>query len=333
MYCSKCGNKLVEGSNFCIKCGNEIRYNTEFVNSNAFSNQITTEEFKLFVGAKKQQYYISKWLKFGEGKYNSFKTWNWSAFFLTFFWLAYRKMYLYAIGISATFFVLTEILPENFSTPLGIGVGITLGLLGNKLYYDYSEKEITKINNNLTDLGHKEKAIINKGGISIKFATIFTVVYLSIAFTFGVLSYYNLSPLNQVSSIFESKSTNEKKQIQSNSEKFIGAFLNNDFKTANEYMFLENSSRSDLQQYFDGLYKTIASFATLQGGIKAVPYKLNYKIENINIVDNQHALVQYSLGSNIETNREIFEMTVVNQNGTWKVNFMTFSANIMGITQ
>ena len=162
MYCSKCRNKIENGSKYCIKCGNEIGYDKEFISENLFSDAVTTKELGLYVGIKKEEYYISKWLKFKQLGHSQYKSWNWAAFFLYFYWLAYRKMYIHAIGISGTFLIITEIIPDKFTRPLGIVLSIVLGLLGNKLYYNYSQKEIIKIKDTLPDLAGQEKAIENK---------------------------------------------------------------------------------------------------------------------------------------------------------------------------
>jgi len=191
MYCTKCGNESVEGSIFCNKCGNRIRDDEEFNNANVLSDEVTNEELKLFVGIENQEYYMSQWSRFkGTGK-NLFESWNWAAFFLTFFWLAYRKMYLYAIVISAAIFIVMSILPGGFASSLGIMVDVCLGVFGNKLYYDNSKKEIIKIKNSFPDLSNQEKAIVNKGGTSLLFASIFIVVHLGIIFTWGVVLYLN----------------------------------------------------------------------------------------------------------------------------------------------
>ena len=96
-------------------------------------------------------------------------------------------MYIHAIGISGAFLIITEMLPDEFSRPVGIVLSIVLGLLGNKLYCDYSQKEIIKIKNNLPDLREQEKAIANKGGTNLLFAIIFTAVYLGIVIIWEVI--------------------------------------------------------------------------------------------------------------------------------------------------
>ena len=74
MYCSKCGNKIENGSNFCIKCGNEIESDKEFISKNAFFDAITTNELRFFDGINKEEYYISKWLKFKEPGQSQYKS-------------------------------------------------------------------------------------------------------------------------------------------------------------------------------------------------------------------------------------------------------------------
>jgi len=215
MYCFKCGNELVEGSVFCNQCGNKVQYNVEPdkfednleteevhiveiektlhnvkpIKINTYSTSVTHEDLKVFVGPSKQKYYMSKWSKFEESIINKSDSWNWAAFFLTLFWMAYRKMYLYAVGISAAFFIITSIFP-GLATPLGISLGVFLGMFGNKMYYEHARKVISKVNNNIVDLSKKERIIASKGGSSIGFAILFTVVYLGIAFVFGMIEYY-----------------------------------------------------------------------------------------------------------------------------------------------
>lgn len=187
-YCIKCGNQLAEDSNFCSRCGNKISDGNEKVKSEILIDMSADKELELFVGEKKQNYYAPKFQKFAEPANKQYTSWNVAAFFLTFFWLAYRKMYVLAIGMSAGFFIITEILPDNLATPLGIAVGVFLGLYGNKLYYDHSQKEINRIKSNTADVNLQHKIIAGKGGTSISFAILFAILYLGIAFTWGFIS-------------------------------------------------------------------------------------------------------------------------------------------------
>lgn len=187
-YCIKCGNELVEGSNFCSRCGNKIINSNEDVKSEVLIDMTADRELELFVGEKKRNYYVPIFQKFADPANKQYTSWNVAAFFLTFFWLSYRKMYVLAIGMSAGFFIITEILPDKLTTPLGIAVGVFLGLYGNKFYYDHSQKEINKIKSKTTDLNIQQKIMADKGRTSILFAIVFAIVYLGTAFTFGFIS-------------------------------------------------------------------------------------------------------------------------------------------------
>lgn len=57
---------------------------------------ITDEEFAHFLG-QNADYYIPKFRKFSNEGFSV--TWNWSAFFFEFVWVAYRKMYLWALAV------------------------------------------------------------------------------------------------------------------------------------------------------------------------------------------------------------------------------------------
>ena len=53
------------------------------------------ELLNAFVGPQNDHYYAAAFNKFAAG---SNVKWNWPAFFITFFWLLHRKMWLYALG-------------------------------------------------------------------------------------------------------------------------------------------------------------------------------------------------------------------------------------------
>ena len=96
-----------------------------------------------FVGANKWEYYSRKW--------NQGISWNWAAFFLSFFWLGYRKMYMYIFIILGLFLLYDIIIvfsgldfgPDG---TIGITAGVVCGLLGNYLYLMHANKEIKRVN-------------------------------------------------------------------------------------------------------------------------------------------------------------------------------------------
>lgn len=185
MFCSRCGNQLVIGSKFCDECGNQVEFNST-QNSSPNENAIIGEDLKLFIGGKKQSYYMTKWKKFKEPGNNGI-SWNWAAFFLNFFWLAYRKMYIHAIVVGVIYFIIGEVLSENLTSLSGLILGVVFGLFGNKIYYDYSKKEIHKIKSNCRDTSKQKREILNKGGTSTKMAILFAAIYLVIVFTWVIM--------------------------------------------------------------------------------------------------------------------------------------------------
>ncbi len=100
---------------------------------------------KHFVGEGKSDYYTRQWNK--DRKFS----WNWAAFILVFFWLGYRKMYLYValilccylvIDVLGTLIGFDAVAIETTITTL---ISISLGIFGNKLYNHFAEREISKL--------------------------------------------------------------------------------------------------------------------------------------------------------------------------------------------
>ena len=103
--------------------------------STQLQSQITEEDFTAFIGRNAHKY-IPKFSKFNIGGVDNFSmTWHWPAFICNFWWLLYRKLYLWAL---ISFFVL--IIPY-----IGLLVAIALGMAGNYIYYlDSQYKPQTK---------------------------------------------------------------------------------------------------------------------------------------------------------------------------------------------
>ncbi len=66
-------------------------------------------------------------------------SWNWCAFLFSFWWLAYRKMYLYAVGYYVAAAVVANIPYVGF---VAIGFPIAMGILGNSIYFETLKKKI-----------------------------------------------------------------------------------------------------------------------------------------------------------------------------------------------
>lgn len=130
-------------------------------NADVHSNQMDeNQEIALFI-RENSNYYLEKFHEMKvKGKTTS---WNWSAFFFNIEWLLYRKMYNTAIAY------LIGILVISFVPLLGglmaLGVGIYVGLNGNRLYQEYIMSEL-KVAKTL-DLVQYGQYIQKKGGTSV----------------------------------------------------------------------------------------------------------------------------------------------------------------------
>ena len=115
MHCPQCATPNPEDGRFCTQCGHSLTEPT--------ADEMTRENFRAILGPKNQDYYLQR---FEEYEANGKTTigWHWPAFFITFYWLLYRKMWLAAL--------LYFILPYLCTSVLGV-VGSLLGASGTLL--------------------------------------------------------------------------------------------------------------------------------------------------------------------------------------------------------
>lgn len=133
-----------------------------------------------FVGAEKWEYYSRKW---GQGL-----SWNWAAFFLSFFWLGYRKMYTYIfiiLGLFLLYDIIIVLSGVDFGvdSTIGITVGVICGFLGNYLYLMHANKEIKRVTEQpYASDEHVEDELQQRGGTS----------WLGVLSAFGLLIVYGI---------------------------------------------------------------------------------------------------------------------------------------------
>ena len=181
MYCIKCGTKLPEEALYCIKCGfpvpealkqngrMEAQENEQWEvtvleqarnESQASENDGNPEHFhpapgppyeeREFIGSN-AEFYLEKWAKTASP--GSAVSWNWAAFFLSGYWLAYRKMYLNVIiwfivvaGLGGIM-IATEFHHFFWTAIIELVllcINVGLGMYGNALYYRHMRKKIQK---------------------------------------------------------------------------------------------------------------------------------------------------------------------------------------------
>jgi hypothetical protein len=95
---------------------------------------VTDSEYAAFIG-REQHKYLPRFRMFDDLAGNFKATWNWSAFFFTFWWLLYRKLYAFA----ALAFVLSFVPYLNFA------VMIASGAAGYFAYYRKARTDIGRL--------------------------------------------------------------------------------------------------------------------------------------------------------------------------------------------
>ena len=145
-------------------------YESEYPNedSNSSLDKITDSNFIKFVGLKNTEHYFNQW-KNNENK-NTFSSWNWASFFLGGYWLLYRKLYAWFVGVTIVDFLAVAIL-DNFS-PLLAGlipliIMILLGIFGNCIYIRHSKKKILSLKKFFDKYGDTDEALKANGGTTL----------------------------------------------------------------------------------------------------------------------------------------------------------------------
>jgi len=126
---------------------------------------ISDAEYAAYIG-KNPLAYLDKFKSFDQIG-GAFKiTWRWSAFFLTFWWCLYRKLYLWALVM----LVITVIPYFNFIFM------IAAGCAANYLYYKQARSQITAVKNAQLDMDPLQ-AIGSIGGVNAWVMILAWIVY------------------------------------------------------------------------------------------------------------------------------------------------------------
>lgn len=186
MFCTHCGTENLEQNNFCAHCGQELvqplthpsaqglaQTPGAHTERSAQDSQTSDESearalYTAAVGHEKAAYYVPFFLRFDrEGAKAS---WHWPAFFITTYWLFYRKMWLWG-----TLYMLAPIPLSILYVFLGPGttellyllvVYIVIPLYANVIYYKHVKKKIAQACENAPDSSSALRQLENKGGTS-----------------------------------------------------------------------------------------------------------------------------------------------------------------------
>lgn len=181
MLCTNCGKQQETHARFCNACGkqlekeqtNELAPTVEDIPSSHENNPTFEEDLMLFVD-QNSDYYKKKWDKMDPNKKGF--SFNVGAFFFTFFWLGYRKMYKLVLFISLVFLAVDVFLYvigyqyqlDRFIDPvdraIGTATSAVLGFYGNMLYKKHAEKKVLEIRETTTHSSDKEIELKKQGG-------------------------------------------------------------------------------------------------------------------------------------------------------------------------
>lgn len=193
MFCQKCGAQNDDSASFCSNCGTPLHL--------ADAEQPHSQEalYKAVIGPKNQDYYLRHFARFDrDGRVGA--TWHWPAFFVTFYWFLYRKMWIHA----AVYFFLPYlvmfalgmvggVLGESGKSTIGIAYLVYVAatflippMYANAFYYKQCKEKISDTSLTTHDYQRQLGELSGKGGTS-NAALIFVLIFVVIAFI-GILA-------------------------------------------------------------------------------------------------------------------------------------------------
>lgn len=202
MFCPNCGNSNDNSAKFCSGCGSALPQPVKDESPTQAEIIVPNnpdELYKAIIGPKNQDYYLSQFSRFdSNGKVNA--SWHWPAFFVTFYWFLYRKMWLNALIyfflpylVMIPFGIAGVVAGNSADTVISIGYALFLiaifllpPMYANALYYKHCKKRITEASVSSQDLQRRLGELSGKGGTS-NVVLIFVLIFVFIAFI-GILA-------------------------------------------------------------------------------------------------------------------------------------------------
>ena len=168
--CTQCGSEIRSGESFCRQCGARLGDNAAGPGA---TTAVTENDLTMFVG-KNTDKYLGSFRKFAAGGEDSFAaTWHWPAFFFSFWWLLYRKMYVWMLV-----FLFLGCIPVA-----GLLAMIGFGLSAKYLYYKHAKKKIAAVKVQTPSEVDRAAAIARAGGVNnvaIVLLPLFLVAFIAI---------------------------------------------------------------------------------------------------------------------------------------------------------
>ena len=162
MFCQKCGKAIIDESKFCYHCGIPSAESQESAPEQ--SAQESQEYYEAAIGYKRPDYYLPIFSRFDTQGVGI--SWNWPAFFISLWWLLYRKMWGWAFlywVVSAILGSLAAAFPLLLVVYLGV-LFVAFPMYANALYYRHVNKKIAKVNRYSEDKERRLRILASEGG-------------------------------------------------------------------------------------------------------------------------------------------------------------------------
>ena len=182
MFCQHCGSSNDDSVRFCSNCGNALVQATgTFPPARAATGAPDSVEdyYRAAVGTNNQDYYLRKFSRFdNDGKTGV--SWHWPAFFVTFYWFLYRKMWRNALIyfllpylVLILFGIIGAMAGKSAEAVVGIAYLlflVTLFLIppmfANAWYYKHCKNKISSAKASSTDRQRQLGELSGRGGTS-----------------------------------------------------------------------------------------------------------------------------------------------------------------------
>lgn len=210
MFCPKCGLGNPDTSQFCDGCGSKLpmpNYGSvqlgkdEQQTQQRYSNK---DYYEAFIGEKNQHYYLQKFQQFDRDGKTSL-TWHWPAFFVAFYWMLYRKMWLNAflyfispyialVAGGIVIAMLGAVLGEHAASSLGvllvtvfyIGIFVVPAMYANTWYYNHARKKIAETEIYANNPQKRFGILAGRGGTSS--ILLFILLFFGVFMMIGMLA-------------------------------------------------------------------------------------------------------------------------------------------------
>ena len=181
MFCSQCGESNLEQAKYCSQCGAALGTSPAPFEDDEEQNR---EFYAAAVGYKKADYYVPRFMQFDAQGIRA----SWQAFFVSLYWLLYRKMWLPAglyfllslpFGLSNSAWLSASSNAGWLAMLYLVAVYVVLPMYANALYYRQVRNKIARAKQVATDKDSQLRIVRAQGGTS-------NVIFIIIALFFAL---------------------------------------------------------------------------------------------------------------------------------------------------